>query len=564
MKSSFFVFVLGKCEVISFPRAFLVQKLLAEASVDLRLNKSVAVLLVPKENRDTKEDEDADDPHESESRERVRLWSEYVQRVLDQDVLSLPKDEDKLTTLLEGGGILVATPKDIVAAKEDLKDVSLVIVDNAQVFLGGESLALVKDLKTKLMARDESFPPPKWVAITSSLGQMGAEGKEGFSEFSLISRTLIGSFPGRVETSCELTSLLRHSASPRRLCVVRHGAPDAAAKNEEDVRREIFALLDSCSSFLDSHNYSLFETYGDEFMDLIEDIPDPAEVPRTLLLRFRRALDSLGLYCADRAALLLVIQLERLKMREKYERHFLLHGMLYTTLMLARKAVEEEFDRSGLLPDDPEALIRKYSAPKLLKLVDILLQFKPEHVGASRYGGGRHRRDRRGKFDRQKASSNDRAVKREEKQVGQAEPVKEPAQEDESCQDQSAKSSADAEATDEPQATSDPPTAKNAKETAASAASTKQTGTGRRGHGRKHPYSSYEDPDSLHGIIFVRDRFHAQLLYHFLKDLSRSDDRFSFLSPQYIVANTPDDGDVEPGCDGDDEAARRKQEESLR
>ena len=56
----------------------------------------------------------------------------------------------------------------------------------------------------------------------------------------------------------------------------------------------------------------------------------------------------------------------------------------------------------------------------------------------------------------------------------------------------------------------------------------------------------------------------AKILFHFLKDLSRSEDTFSFLMPQYATTI----GDAMPTVDDegitDVEAERRKQEESLR
>lgn len=51
----------------------------------------------------------------------------------------------------------------------------------------------------------------------------------------------------------------------------------------------------------------------------------------------------------------------------------------------------------------------------------------------------------------------------------------------------------------------------------------------------------------------------AKLLYHFLKDLSRSDDAYSFLMPQY--ATDLEDENLEAI---DAEADRKKQEDSLR
>jgi hypothetical protein len=41
-------------------------------------------------------------------------------------------------------------------------------------------------------------------------------------------------------------------------------------------------------------NYSLYDTYGDEFGDLIADIPDPTTLPLAILQDFLQILDELG------------------------------------------------------------------------------------------------------------------------------------------------------------------------------------------------------------------------------------------------------------------------------
>ncbi len=79
-----------------------------------------------------------------------------------------------------------------------------------------------------------------------------------------------------------------------------------------------------------------------------------------------------------------------------------------------------------------------------------------------------------------------------------------------------------------------------------------------RGH-----YSSYDDPNALCGVVFVQSKFASKLLYHFLKDLSRSEDTFSFLMPQYATM-IGDINDVDDEDMLDVEAEKRKQEEALR
>jgi endoribonuclease Dicer len=48
-------------------------------------------------------------------------------------------------------------------------------------------------------------------------------------------------------------------------------------------------------------------------------------------------------WCADRAALLLMIRIDKLKTREKYERHFLLLSLVFTLMVRVRKWCDDTF-----------------------------------------------------------------------------------------------------------------------------------------------------------------------------------------------------------------------------
>ena len=81
-----------------------------------------------------------------------------------------------------------------------------------------------------------------------------------------------------------------------------------------------------------------------------------------------------------------------------------------------------------------------------------------------------------------------------------------------------------------------------------------------RRHHRRGGYSSYDDPNALCCAVFVKNRFSARVLYHFLKDLARNDVEYSFLTPQYAISLPDPKEDL-----GDfDEGDQRKQEEALR
>ena len=49
-----------------------------------------------------------------------------------------------------------------------------------------------------------------------------------------------------------------------------------------------------CQDWIADQNYSLYDTYGEEFGDLIADIPDPTCTPLNLIHDFLAILDELG------------------------------------------------------------------------------------------------------------------------------------------------------------------------------------------------------------------------------------------------------------------------------
>ena len=126
---------------------------------------------------------------------------------------------------------------------------------------------------------------------------------------------------------------------------------------------------------MDDHKYSLFDIYGPEYADLIEDIPNPIEAPTKMLQDFCTAFNTLGVWCAERASLLLIIKIEKLKTCEKYERHFLLLSTMYTEMMRVQKICDVAFDELTEIEK-----MTRFSTPKLLKLVEIFKDYKPDHI----------------------------------------------------------------------------------------------------------------------------------------------------------------------------------------
>ena len=152
---------------------------------------------------------------------------------------------------------------------------------------------------------------------------------------------------------------------------------DSASKSNQipEFEADIDTIISNCYTFFKRHHFSLLEIYGAEFQDLIEDVPDPTLLPIKLLDDFVFIKESLGLWSAERAALLLIIKIDKLKTREKYERHYLLLSVLYTEMVKIRKICEAAFQELSELEK-----LMQYSTPKLLRLVQVLRQYKPDHV----------------------------------------------------------------------------------------------------------------------------------------------------------------------------------------
>ena len=62
--------------------------------------------------------------------------------------------------------------------------------------------------------------------------------------------------------------------------------------------------------WLSDQNYSLYDTYGEEFGDLIADIPDPIATPANLINEFLYILAELGIIINTVPILLLYVRME--------------------------------------------------------------------------------------------------------------------------------------------------------------------------------------------------------------------------------------------------------------
>lgn len=82
--------------------------------------------------------------------------------------------------------------------------------------------------------------------------------------------------------------------------------------------------------------------YGEEYAEMMGELPDPTLVPARLLDDWGAVLETLGVWAAERAALVLCIKIDKLKTMEKYERHYLLLGVVYTEFSRVRRPLRRK------------------------------------------------------------------------------------------------------------------------------------------------------------------------------------------------------------------------------
>ena len=391
--------------------------------------------------------------------------------------------EKETGQIVESAGVLVTTHETfatVVSRKHlTLDQCRLVIVDNVQAsFQPGGSSPLVSLYNS--VARNQA---PRLVTITPHL--LASNTDPGLSSLPRQLSSLASLIPASVETACEIATQLRFLARPSEV-IISFSLPDLDTQTSLELR--IRNMLEELKVWIIDQNYSLVDVYGDEFGDLIAEIPDPTQMPLQIIADFLTILSELGVWCADRAALLFMIKIDKLKTREKYERHFLLLSVLFSIMVRIRKMCDDSYgDMSDL------DKLATFSRPKLTRLVELLTSLSP---GVPSY------------------PAPVQEVK-EAKEGEQEAPAAAPAQ---------------------------PPAPARG---------------GRRFGGRRLGQTP-EDPDNLCSLVIVNSAFSAKILYHYLKDLSRSRPELSYLCPQYAVQ------DPLPSDPRDVDSERKKQEEALR
>lgn len=258
--------------------------------------------------------------------------------------------------------------------------------------------------------------------------------------------------------------------------------------------------------FLRDHRYDPTEIYNEEFYEDIQKIPDPTEKPFEMMQDLLHILETLGPWCADRAAFALLILTEKLKIKTPYERHYLLLNMIASVFTKIRALCDNAFE---VLSEKEK--IYKYTTTKVHRLLQILKTYTPYYTKHITYNTDN--------------KINNENISR-----------KFPANNRDSIKDkfmQSKKLDCNWKSNEEN--CKKPPVAQR--------------------HMR-----GITDPDLLCGVIFVDKAFVAKVLFYLLNEISMHDEELHFLSPLYTIEKNIDDISYSK----DLEIEHRKQEEVLK
>ncbi|XP_025420848.1 endoribonuclease Dcr-1 isoform X2 [Sipha flava] len=172
-----------------------------------------------------------------------------------------------------------------------------------------------------------------------------------------------------IETASDVVSLLRHCCKPKEILI------ECALRTDNSTDIRIKLLVDSLTNFLNNHKYEPASIYGDdeEFGEELKQIPNPKNEPLQVIADFLEVLKTMGVYCADKAALTLLYTVEKLKVKIPYERHYVLLCIVSTLLIQIRAMFDDIFYNYS-----NEDRILKFSTPRVLRLISTLKQFKPK------------------------------------------------------------------------------------------------------------------------------------------------------------------------------------------
>ncbi|XP_011149855.1 endoribonuclease Dcr-1 [Harpegnathos saltator] len=421
----------------------------------------------------------------------------YIKQLTDLKVLVCDSVPEDFAESFESSHVLVGTPKvytQLISEKKLLPcHINLVIVDECHKSNEDSNLKFI--LQTFLLCNNV----PRIIGLAVPLFNLTeAPGRLGL-EIEKVEAT----FQCGVETTNDILSIIRYSPKPREYVV------EYSKGEKGDLYNTLENLVLDATEFLRDHRYDPTEIYNDEFFEDIQKIPDPREKPLEMMQDFLYILETLGPWCADRAALALLILTEKLKIKTPYERHYLLLNMVASVFIKIRAVCDNTFQCIS-----EKEKIYQYSTPKVHRLLQILKTYTPFYTKENNTPEKKINADVNSKNC---LVRNDKDVINSRTQDKSVQPKKFGG--NWKLNDDNYK--------------------KNSKS--------------------RYLYGS-TDPDLLCGIIFVDKGFTAKILFYLLNEIYKHDEDLQFLSPLYTIERTTDD----VGYSRDLEMEHRKQEEVLK
>ncbi|XKL67863.1 hypothetical protein PGB90_003354 [Kerria lacca] len=169
-----------------------------------------------------------------------------------------------------------------------------------------------------------------------------------------------------IETTSDVVSILKYNCKPTEYLV------ECNIRNKDELDDIIRAEISDTITFLKEHRYDPSEIYEGELLEELKSVPDPAKEPLNIINNFIDVLDSMGGWCANKAALSSLFIIEKLKLKTPYERHFLLLCVVSSLMLRIRTIFENYFSQYT-----EKEQVYKYVSPKVKRLIDILQQYKP-------------------------------------------------------------------------------------------------------------------------------------------------------------------------------------------
>lgn len=272
------------CSSTSSSKAFLLVKLLQEFSWQMRLPPHKKALLIL-------------DP------QNVAVITSHVKYLTDLKVVSLSEQDAYDDTLFDDNQIIVTTAEMCTSNNSllHLNKYNVLVIDDC---LYGNRQNKIREIMSKYENLSCKLKP-RILGLTT--GMLGIDLQSDRLEAEL--RRLEKLLSSQVDTSSEIVTLIRLSCHPKEYLVT---CPKAMMFT---LHEELIGLIEQCKEFLSEHRYDPSEIYDEEFLEEFRDIPDPKELPLTLLNNYLDILDDLGPWGADRAAINILSKIEKLKVR---------------------------------------------------------------------------------------------------------------------------------------------------------------------------------------------------------------------------------------------------------